>query len=371
MSKILKIVAANLAVLAALAGLIEAALQGYSFVRPSYEVLFLQPHRILGWTQVPNFRYTWAGSFWYSVDFSVDITTNSLGFRDRTREIAKPAATKRIAMLGDSFIEGNQVPIEHRASELLEHSLNEPTAGKWEVLNFGISNYGVGQYLLAWEQHAKNYQPDYVTVFIAKFQMERTINRYEYGAFTATQNGALWGRPSFRVENGQLIREPARDFEKFSQVQQQLLKDRFGEDRSLKRSSWILPVYYRQLRDRLADRFGSQQTAAPAAKPESDGELYAVNGAILEELGRQVKEAGAKLVILDATRYFENEPEVTNFLKGLAETNGYGYIPVFEDLMKANRDGIVTRWKYDGHFNVAGNQIFAKSIAAWVKQDAH
>lgn len=370
MSKTLKIIAANLAVLAVLVVVIEAALQGFAFIRPSYEVLFLQPHRILGWTQVPDFKYTWAGSFWYSVDFSVDITSNSLGFRDKTRQLAKPAGTKRVAMLGDSFIEANQVVIEQRASELLDHSLNEPAPGKWEVLNFGVSNYGVGQYLLAWEQHAKNYQPDYVTVFIAKFHMERTVNRYEYGAFTATQNGALWVRPSFRVENGQLIREPARDFEKFSQVQQQLTKDRFGPDRSLKRSSWILPIYYRQLRNTLAVRFGRQHAEEPLANAASDGELYAVNGAILEELGRQVKEVGAKLVILDASRYFENEPAVTDFLKKLAETNGFGYIPVFEDLMKANRDGVSTRWKYDGHFNVAGNQIFAKTIDAWVKQDA-
>ncbi len=370
MSKTLKVIVANMAVLAVLVVVIEAALQGFSFVRPSYEVLFLQPHRILGWTQVPDFKYTWAGSFWYSVDFSVDITTNSLGFRDKTRELAKPAGTKRVAMLGDSFIEANQVVIEQRASELLERSLNESAPGKWEVLNFGVSNYGVGQYLLAWEQHARNYQPDYVTVFIAKFHMERTVSRYEYGAFTATEDGALWVRPSFRVENGQLIHEPARDFEKFSQVQQQLVQDKFGPDRSLKRSPWILPVYYRQLRQRLADRLGVQEPDAPPAKPEAETELYAVNAAILEELGRQVKEAGAKLVILDASRYFENGPEVTGFLKKSAETNGFGYIPVFEDLMKANRDGVTTRWKYDGHFNVAGNQIFANTIGTWVKQES-
>lgn len=374
MPKSLKLIAANLAVLAALVVLIEAALQGFAMLRPSYEVLFLQPDRGMGWTEVPDLKYRWAGSFWRSVDFSVDVANNSRGFRDKAREVSKPDGTKRVAMLGDSFIEANQVPLEQTASAILDRNLNAPAnpvpPGKWEVLSFGVSNYGVGQYLLAWEQHAKNYQPDYVTIFVAKFHMERTVTRYEYGAFSATADGALWVRPSFRVENGQLIREPARDFEKFSQIQEALIKERFGEDRSIRRTPWILPIYYRELRGRLKERFGSPQPDAPPPNADAEKELYAINGAIIEELGRQVKDAGAKLVILDASRYFGDEDNVTDFLKGLAETHGFGYVAVFEDLMKANRDGIATRWERDGHLNVVGNRIFADSITAWVKQDA-
>src|SRR5262249_31161401 len=151
--------------------LAEAIGQGIALVRPAYDVLFLKPDRALGWRQVPDLHWTWAGWNWYAVDYSVDVKTNSAGFRDAEREYAKPGGVKRVAMLGDSFIEAVQVPFPKTAAQLLERRLNASvgreaaSAPKWEVLDFGISSFGIGQYLLTWEHHARRYAPDYVVVF--------------------------------------------------------------------------------------------------------------------------------------------------------------------------------------------------------------
>src|SRR5262245_12197962 len=115
---------------AALVALLAVEVAGRVFLRawPSYEVLFLEPDRAVGWKLVPGQRFTWTGIHWYARDFSVDVETNSLGFRDRERSVAKPPDTIRVALLGDSFVEALQVPLEETAGQLLEQSLDVGSA---------------------------------------------------------------------------------------------------------------------------------------------------------------------------------------------------------------------------------------------------
>ena len=370
-SRTLKVTWVNLLVMAVLLVLAEASLQMFALLYPSYDVLFLQPDRVLGWKQVPNLRWEWAGLYWYASDFKVDIMTNSLGFRDKTRAVPKPYGVKRVAFLGDSFIEAVQVPLEKTAGQLLEQRLNSASvqdrSRRWEVLNFGISNYGVGQYLLTWEQYAKNYEPDYIAIFVAKFHLERTVEKYKSGLWMQPKSG-LWVRPTFRLENDELIREPARDFDEFVRVQDDLIKGQFAGKRSRKRSQLIIPVYASLLNDRFMGwvRQFVRNSEPPVRNPDADMKLFAINQKIIEELGRQVSRAGGKLVVLDASRYFGDDETVPDFLRNLCRTNGFGYVPLDKELLKANRDGISTRWTYDGHFNEAGNRILAEAFYSWM-----
>src|SRR5262245_26209676 len=249
-----KIVAINLAVFLLVLVVLEAGLQMIALGFPSYDVLFLQPDRVLGWKQVPNHHWTWAGADWYASDFSVNVETNALGFRDIDREVAKLRGVKRVALLGDSFIEAVQVPFKKTAGQLLERDLVSSSvhSRKWEVLNFGISNYGIGQYLLTWEEYARHFRPDYVAIFVARFHMRRTIRKEEYGAFSASRDSQLWVRPTFRVENDELIREPARDFDKFVEVQERLLKAEFAGQRSRRKQTLITSHYAREFTSRMA-----------------------------------------------------------------------------------------------------------------------
>jgi hypothetical protein len=372
-SRTLKVTWVNLLVMAVLLVLAEASLQLFALLHPSYDVLFLQPDRVLGWKQVPNLRWVWAGLYWYASDFKVDITTNPLGFRDKTRAVTKPYGVKRVALLGDSFIEAVQVPLEKTAGQLLEQRLNSASAQdreasrRWEVLNFGISNYGVGQYLLAWEQYARNYEPDYIAIFVAKFHMERTVEKYKSGLWVQPKSG-LWVRPTFRLENDVLIREPARDFDEFVRVQDDLIKGQFAGKRSRKTSQLIIPVYASLLNDRFMGwvRQFVRNSEPPVRNPDADMKLFAINQKIIEELGRQASRAGGKLVVLDASRYFGDDETVPDFLRELCRTNGFGYVPLDNELLKANRDGISTRWTHDGHFNEAGNRILAEAFYSWM-----
>ncbi|MGH2359829.1 MAG: hypothetical protein ACRDGM_04710, partial [bacterium] len=75
MGKALKIAGINVLVFLGLLLLLEAVGQIVARVRPSYDVLYLQPDEFVGWKQPPNLRFTWAGFDWYAAAFSVDVLT--------------------------------------------------------------------------------------------------------------------------------------------------------------------------------------------------------------------------------------------------------------------------------------------------------
>jgi hypothetical protein len=369
-----KLLGINFAVFLGLVLLLEAAAQVVCLVLPSYDVLFLQPDRIVGWKQVPNLRWTWAGHHWYAAEFAVNVETNSIGFRDTSRPVAKKQDVRRIAILGDSFIEAVQVPFDKTSAQMLQRMLNsrDPQFETWESLNFGISNYGIGQYLLAWEQYARQFDPEYVTIFVAKFHMLRTVSKYEYGAFSKSAKKELWVRPTFRMEAGNLIREPARDFDEFIELQNDLNQSDFSGSRSRSRKTLITPLYAKKLWSHLTQRVNIDRVAS-AVVPEIDKNanirLFEVNSSIIRELGRSVVKSGARLIVIDASRYFGDDESVSDLLENLCLKEGLGYIPLYRHLLEAHSRGVSTKWRHDAHFNVTGNEILARSVYDWILLD--
>jgi hypothetical protein len=92
---------------------------------------------------------------------------NGHGFRDQERSYEKAENTIRIAVLGNSWTEALQVPLEKTYCSVLEHKLTEGScfSGKRiEVLNFGVSGYSTAQELLLLRQEVWKYHPDIVIV---------------------------------------------------------------------------------------------------------------------------------------------------------------------------------------------------------------
>ncbi len=116
----------------------------------------------VGWKPVPNRSAT------YRAEGYSRYKINSLGMRDIERTIAKPPNTFRIAVLGCSMTEGKQVSIEETYCSLLERQLNKDGgAVKYEVLNFAVSAYTLGQEYLRLKYFALQFKPDLV-VFTAR-----------------------------------------------------------------------------------------------------------------------------------------------------------------------------------------------------------
>jgi hypothetical protein len=354
---------------------IELVLHAYAFARPAYDVVFLQPDRFVGWTQVPNLRWRWTGTSFAAREFSVPIQTNALGFRDRDHAIARPAGTARIALIGDSFLEALQVPFEETAGALLEAKLNADAgrsgAGHHEVLNFGISNFGVGQYLLLWEHYARRFSPKYVFIFVGGMQMERTVMKMEAGGFQRTVGRQLWVRPIYRLEGDRLVLERARDFDAFVEVQNALVADEFGPDRMRRRRvGFLIGGFPRLINERLNALQGRFE-AGGRPRPErfvAPG-VVRVNLKVLEELDRSVERAGGRLVLLDVVRYNWGPRSLSDTLRAFCARGGIGYIALSDDLLARERSGVPTRWRFDRHFGPEGNRVLADAMARWIALD--
>lgn len=90
---------------------------------------------------------------------------NSDGYRGPRWSREKPAGTRRLAVLGDSFVAGLGVAEEETLPEQLAMRLTGMEAAeRWEALNFGVSGSGTTQALLTWRNVARDYRPDLVVL---------------------------------------------------------------------------------------------------------------------------------------------------------------------------------------------------------------
>lgn len=102
---------------------------------------------------------------WYRSEGEAYVRINSQGWRDAERAIPRDPATVRVAVLGDSFTEALQVPLESAFPARLERELNECRAfgaQQVEVLNFGVSGYGTAQQLLTLRHRVWDYDPQVI-----------------------------------------------------------------------------------------------------------------------------------------------------------------------------------------------------------------
>ena len=119
---------------------------------------------LLGWSPRPKI----AGI--YAVEGRTWISINEEGFRDIDHRQEKPADTLRVAVLGDSFAEGREVPLDKVFWKVMESGLSRCLQTKGltaEVLGFAVNGYGTAQQVLVLENRVAKYAPDVVllTVF--------------------------------------------------------------------------------------------------------------------------------------------------------------------------------------------------------------
>ena len=106
---------------------------------------------------------------WWTREGRDYIRINSDGLRDREHAITKPANTFRIAVLGDSFAEAFQLPMQKAFWSIMESKLRSCAAlsnQNVEVINFGVSGYGTAQELLTLREKVWKYDPDVVLLAV-------------------------------------------------------------------------------------------------------------------------------------------------------------------------------------------------------------
>lgn len=106
----------------------------------------------------PGYEYTLE-----SQEYTIPLKFNSKGLRDGETDYAKPENTKRIVMVGDSYIIAKEVPVEKRASEKLESKLNSFSKNVgYEVINMGYGGFGPTSETILLEKEGSKYGPDII-----------------------------------------------------------------------------------------------------------------------------------------------------------------------------------------------------------------
>ena len=337
------------------------------FTQPAHDVLFLAPDRVVGWKHAPNLSFFWNGRNPYCIEFGVQISTNSFGFRDREWLLERTPGTTRIAVLGDSFIEAIQVPLEQTAPRQLEQRLAVRFPGHHvETLNFGVSNYGVGQYLMAYDEYVRRFRPDYVVVFASYLNFTRTTQRELSSRLQEFY--ALNVRPTYRVdENGRLAYVPAEDFDAYEGGVNSLLQSYFDRNRTVTvapiASPLALPHWVLHLLSRKARPSPASHGRTNTIFPDLD-----LNYRILETLHERVRGDNATLVFADAFEYLERyglvrgSGALTTQNRAFIERLGAGYVDLSPALRASSTN---PQFECDMHFNETGNRILAETLEDW------
>lgn len=370
---------------------------------------FFVPDRYTGWGNR-------AGAEGASdVECPSHVRINSDGLRDREHSSAKPPGVLRVAVLGDSFTEALQVPMERDFCSVLERRLGGCEALRDlrpEVINFGVSGYGTAQELITLQRKVWKYSPDVVVLAYFPgndlYDNARDLQDFDPGEapgprpfFYYDGGGTLALDNSFR-SSPRLLATPDRilygsTFLKFLwrlrtwQVLNRLrsvgaVQSLFGVARAL-RLAWSSGKLFPDIfaRGEVLDR--------RVLNPPADArwrEAWRVTEGIITEMHREVANHGARFLLVVLSEELQVYPGErgrarllrkagvadplypNRRLEALARTDGFGFLSCTEPLQRyadqhhAFVHGCSEHSLGHGHWNALGHELAGSLIAAKV-----
>lgn len=192
-------------------GLAEAILHYWWHYPPG---AFQVPRACCGTGLTPN------AQGWFVDEGEAYVAINSQGMRDIEHSYQAPPNMFRIAILGDSFTEALQLPMEKAFWWVMKEHLNnkcERLQGRQvEVINFGVSAYGTVNELLALRHRVGPFSPDMVMLAFFGNDIQENSRELDYTDL----------RPYFLLQDGKLVLDDRfiterPDFMKFEELQLQ------------------------------------------------------------------------------------------------------------------------------------------------------
>lgn len=276
-----------------------------------------------------------------------------------------PQGVKRIAIIGDSFVEALQVDYDASLAELLEQA----GGGRTQVYRFGVSGAPLSQYLLMARQVARTYHPDVIVLVLVHNDFIESYANVP-GRYTSSFL-------KFRVQDGKVTEEIApapyradwRDW--------------------LRQTATLRYLYYRR---KLSPETILAQLPAVPGRPSGNG-AYQANVALSPLLAERENITGVTryalgqfrrlaeevrfrpLVMMDGDRraieagvdsaplYREGALWLNAMAKQAAQTEGLAFIDLhgaFEADWRAHHQPL--SFVSDNHWNARSHQIAAQAL---------
>lgn len=320
---------------------------------------------------------------WWRREGTAYIRINSAGLRDREHSNPKPPGTFRIAVLGDSYAEAMQVPMEAAFWHVLELKLQACQAfhgRQIEVINFGVGGYGTAQEIQALRHRAWAYSPDLVLLaFLSGNDLRNNVRALEGDPM----------RPYFVYENDALVLDTSF---------RQLLSFRFRQSVMRNGGYWLLD----QLRtfQLLSDARRVIKGAANSPAQSEAGldvmayrepidpvwkEAWRVTEGLIVQMRNEVREKGADFIVVTLTNGDQVGPDplerrrhardlgVTDLLyperriKALGDREGIAVLTLAQPLASYADQHKVFLHGFEnpgrGHWNADGHRLAGTLIA--------
>jgi hypothetical protein len=339
---------------------------------------FRQYDSELGVSLVPNMKVTHSRGC-----FTGLVETNRWGFRDRDRILEKPPGMFRIALVGDSVVEGVHVNPDQVMNIQMEKLLLQQGYHNVEVMNFGIEGIGTTQELIMYKDRIRRFHPDLVVLTVSDNDVmnnSSTLQPKSYGIHT-------WYCPYYNLDaNGQLVfqpvqRRPLNGLVTFLERHSYLVYyvERIWYKADFQLYKWHgMPVYFGSYSDDPLD-------------PEWQ-QAWTVTEKVMARMRDTVEADGAKFVVVPWSNFSDIDPDWRQRL-----TRQFGPLPKelaperldqrlqqiadrdkltmasLTPFMQAYRDQHQLPWPYfsltcDPHFSALGHQVAAAAIMDMLKR---
>lgn len=281
-------------------------------------------------------------------EYTVEIRTNSEGMRaDEDFPIAKPADTKRIVVLGDSFPMGYGVNIEDSSLQILQDALEIELHCNVEILNFSVSGFGPGEELAVLEAAAMKYDPDLV---IQYFTSNDPIDDARSNLFT--MDGDELRRANDTYLPAVKVREFLFSFSVYRWMAGESHLYNFFRDMAGSKAKQLLALFRSSGGKRSSESPDEIVTDGPSVQ-----EVLTL--AILSRIKEVARAGGAEFLILSIpvretrSQFKETFPDWSGDLPVVSP------IPLFEE-----EDGKMLYWeKSHGHWTPLGCRLVAETLA--------
>lgn len=266
----------------------------------------------------------------------------------------------RIALVGDSFTFGDDVPYEETWAHKLEQSL--PSGCR--VLNFGVSGYGIDQMYLRYVKDVVEWRPNVVILGFIDHDLFRSMSLYGFLLFQ--RSDMPFSKPRFVVEG----ERPAVINYPLISMQEILIKKSIQDlphimlEQSYQPKQWDRPGWEIVSRSFL---FRFMTTLYPLRDEDrtevSRASMASVNGALFRSFIEVVRKNGAQpfLVYLPSDADFPARDYLTSGLQ-LLHKNHFEYRNLVPCLSEIAEDDRFLPLDKGGHYTPTANASVAKCL---------
>lgn len=270
--------------------------------------------------------------------FEIQYDAEGRVYRGRAAPAAAPLPC-RVALMGDSFTEGGQVPFDRTFAGLLEAA----GRGRCEVRNYGVRSYSPAIYLVQWTREVRRWQPTTVFVLLFGNDVREDVN---YLA-VSVKDEAGWPVAIQGPADGWLVSQLRRSY-----------VARFVRMLAM-RASWAW------------EHAGEAQWTVGGVVEEHP-EWAGPTPGLVDELSRRVRADGVELVIMAVPSRYRlmgdgripiTAPDFHATVQAWSRDRGIRFLDLHSPFGRASRAGVPLFFLQDIHFNAEGHALTAAAIA--------